>query len=209
MKKTTITKRRELIKAATPNILKELFEMQNHKCDLCGEYIQDLVLAALDHSTPVILFARGRLPIKKAIKLANDPANLRATHSSCNGAKGAMTREEWFIKGMDKKVGKHRLFTLQEIAEHKKHLIEIARKGGLIGGRKNAKSGQIHALGRWAVESGHLERISSQEARSRGGYNQPSEIQKRNGFLSKKKVLVSLRRELQKEVDSSRAVRTL
>src|SRR5260370_23571720 len=106
-----VRERSQRIRAATPNVLGELYEMQNRRCDLCGEPIQDLIVAALDHSTPVIIYARGPLSIEDAVAQANVPANLRAAHASCNSAKNGRTREEWFALGLDKKVGKPRVWT--------------------------------------------------------------------------------------------------
>jgi hypothetical protein len=99
----TIQQRAKLIRAATPNgdTLENLFEMQNRICDLCGQPIQDLILAALDHSTPVIHFARSTMPIEDAIAQASDPKNLRCAHSSCNSAKNGLTRGEWFRRGLN------------------------------------------------------------------------------------------------------------
>jgi hypothetical protein len=66
--------------------------------------IQDLILATIEHSTPVIYFARSTMPIAEAIALANDPKNFRASHTTCNSAKGGrMTREEWFARGLNER----------------------------------------------------------------------------------------------------------
>jgi hypothetical protein len=175
-----ISKRAKLIRRATPNILEELFEMQNRICDLCNKPIQDLIFAALDHSIPVISFAKGSLSIKKAIQAANDLSNLRAVHKFCNSSKGDMTREEWFAKGMNEKVGEPRIWTQIEIEEFRKRLA----KGPHLGGRKMVESGKLSLLrtpehqikaaraggriggkiggrisGRKNAESGHLARI--------------------------------------------------
>jgi hypothetical protein len=40
---------------------------------------------------------------------------------------------------------------------------------GRIGGRQAVESGQILALGRWGVESGHIKRMSTPETRRKGG----------------------------------------
>src|SRR5260370_36033164 len=126
----TIATRVALIRAATPAVLPQLFEMQNGVCDLCGEPIQDLVIAALDHSTPVILFARGPLAINVAISQCNAPANLRAAHAFCNKAKNGLTREEWYARGLDKTVGTPQEWTTEEIESFRERLA----KGGRIGG---------------------------------------------------------------------------
>jgi hypothetical protein len=117
-KNTTVAVRSRLIRAATPDVLENLFEMQNRLCDLCAQPIQDLIVAALDHSRPVILFARDlSVPIEETIRWANAPGNLRATHAYCNHVKKDKTREEWFALGLDKKVGKPRLYTDSELLE--------------------------------------------------------------------------------------------
>jgi hypothetical protein len=165
--------------------------MQNRVCDLCEQPIQAPVLAALDHSTPVVLFARGPLPIEEASAQANDPRNLRAAHFSCNNLKQDRTREQRFAEGLDKKVGKPKTLTEIELAEFKFRLGKAGRKavesgqlasvaslGGRTQGRKNVESGQIASIatiesrckggriggriaGRISVESGQLAHIAS------------------------------------------------
>ena len=78
----TIKERARVIRKATPNgdTLRNLWDMQNRLCDLCGHEIQDLALAALDHSIPVIWFARSPLPLEDAIAQATHPKNLRCAH---------------------------------------------------------------------------------------------------------------------------------
>jgi hypothetical protein len=142
--KAMIRERARLIRLTTPNILEELFEMSNRKCDLCGFFIQDLTLAELEHSTPVIHFARNLdLSIEDAIQQANHPSNLRVVHYGCNSSKGGrMTREEWFARGLDKKIGEPKIFTEDEL------LLFKFRLG--VGGRTQVGKN---------VESGHLERM--------------------------------------------------
>lgn len=113
----TIQQRARLIRSATPDILESLYEMQNRICDLCGHPIQDLMLAALDHSVPVIFFAKSDLPINDAIAQANDPQNLRSAHAVCNNTKRHRTREEWFALGLDKAVSQPRFYTEGELLE--------------------------------------------------------------------------------------------
>lgn len=95
----------------------ELYAAQNGVCDLCGKSIQDSVLATLEHSTPVTVFAEGALPIDEAVRQATDKSNLRAAHYRCNKQKDARTREQWFAEGCDKKVGNHRVYTDAELLE--------------------------------------------------------------------------------------------
>jgi hypothetical protein len=155
--KSQLQKRGAAIRKATPNILEELFEMQNRICDLCGFPIQDLVFAALDHSVPVIVFARGPMSTKEAIRQANDSSNLRAVHFSCNSKKQDMTREEWFEKVLDKKVGEPRIWTRKEIKKLQDKLSEIGRAGSYLAhktrpevfkenGRKAVETGQIYEM---------------------------------------------------------------
>jgi hypothetical protein len=131
----TIKQRVKLIRAATPNgdTLLRLYEMSNQNCDLCPFPIQDLMLAALDHSTPVIFFARSPMPIEDAIAQANDPKNLRCAHALCNSTKKDLTREEWFSRGLDKTVGQPRSYTDVE-------LLELQFRLG-AGGRKSVAEG--------------------------------------------------------------------
>ncbi len=112
---SSVRQRSQFIRKRKPNLLEEHFEMQNRICDLCGHPIQDLILAVLDHSTPVIHFARGPLPTAEAARQANDPTNLRAVHFSCNGSKGDLSRREWFERGLNKKMGEPRIWTDGEL----------------------------------------------------------------------------------------------
>jgi hypothetical protein len=72
--KADIEQRADAIRAATPDVLPRLFEMQNQICDLCEHPMQDLIVATLEHSVPVIVFARGPLPIAKAERQCTVPA---------------------------------------------------------------------------------------------------------------------------------------
>lgn len=84
----TIKQRAKLIRKATPDCLEPLYEMSNRRCDLCGHPIQDLICASLDHSTPVVHFARNlEMPIDDAVAQTNHPQNLRVAHANCNAAK--------------------------------------------------------------------------------------------------------------------------
>lgn len=140
----TIKQRAEAIRRATPDCLEELFEMQNRICDLCSYPIQDLILAHLDHSIPVIKYARDfDMPIEEAIKVCNDISNLRVTHSFCNHSKLGMTRGEWFSQGKDKTVGQPHIYTAEELLQLFQQLSEISKKGGLIGGQKCAENGHM------------------------------------------------------------------
>jgi general stress protein YciG len=129
-----IKKRARLIRNATPDILEELFKMQNRRCDLCSHSIQDLICATLDHSTPVISFARSEMPIDKAIAQANNPMNLRCVHASCNKAKYRLTREEWYQRGLNKRDAP-RILTDGELLLLSFQITRIASMGGRISGR--------------------------------------------------------------------------
>lgn len=95
-----------VIRLRQPDILSEMFEAQNHICDLCRYIIDNLLAASLDHSTPVILFARGPLVIEEAARRANLLSNLRAVHATCNSCKHDMPRAKWFSTGRNKEVEK-------------------------------------------------------------------------------------------------------
>jgi hypothetical protein len=186
--KLEIQKRAASIHKATPNILEELYEMQNRKCDLCGNWIQDLIFAALDHSIPVIKFARNLdIPIEEAIKQANDPPNLRAVHSLCNSQKWEWTRDEWFAKGMDKKVGKLRTWNEEEIEEFKKQFLSSRSPGGKVSGPivgKNHAKNKTGACGRSPEKMSEDGRKAGIIARDTG---QLASIAPRGGRAAKEK----------------------
>lgn len=161
----TVAARSKLIRAATPNCLEELFEMSNRMCDLCNYPIQDLIVAALDHSTPVIHFARDlSLPIEEAVRQANDLKNLRPAHKHCNHVKHEMTREEWFAKGVDKKVGKPKMFTDAELLE----LQFRFAAGSRASGRMNAEK-KIGVCGRSPEKMSEGGRKASREDKACAG----------------------------------------
>jgi hypothetical protein len=156
--------------------------MSNRNCDLCGYPIQSLILAVLEHSTPVIHFARNlELPIEEAIRLANAPTNLRCAHSFCNSLKQDYTREEWFIRGLDKSIIEPKMITDEELAELRFKM----GAGGRIGGRKTqelhpdvykrngylvgktGKGGKVS--GRMAVENGRLASYRTPEHQRKAG----------------------------------------
>jgi len=126
------SKRALLIRKATPNILGSLFETQNHLCDLCGFQIQDLICAAMDHSTPVVRFAKMNITIEDAIALANDRTNLRAVHHHCNHVKQNRTREQWFALGLDKTIEQPKVLTEGQLLELQFRL----GSGGRVGGHR-------------------------------------------------------------------------
>lgn len=132
-----VPQRAKLIRAAAPDILESCFEQQSRICDLCTQPVQDLMLAALDHSTPVIHFARSTMPIAEAIAAANDPQNLRSAHATCNSAKRDLTREQWFARGLNNREAP-RFLTEGQLLELQFRLGAGGRIGGRIGGRTNA-----------------------------------------------------------------------
>ena len=76
--------------------------MSNRLCDLCGYEIQDICLASIEHSIPVMMYAKCLdVAIEDAIRECNSPDNLRVAHSSCNKMKNSKTREEWFAQGLN------------------------------------------------------------------------------------------------------------
>lgn len=161
----TIAQRAKFIRLATPNCLEELFEMQNRICDLCGYPIQDLVLASLEHSTPVNYFARNfELDIIEAIQKANSLSNLRAVHSSCNSKKGNKTREEWFFEKKNRDINCPRFYTLSELEDLRNKLSDIGRIGGRI-----------------AAETGQIKTIKTYESSLKGARNQKIEDKARGG----------------------------
>jgi 5-methylcytosine-specific restriction endonuclease McrA len=88
-----------VLRHTTPDTLPNLISEQKNLCDLCGEPMYGD--AVLEHSVPISVFARGPLALEKAVKKCHDPANIRAAHRECNGAKHAKTREEWFARGLN------------------------------------------------------------------------------------------------------------
>ncbi len=133
--KSEIRERIRLIRNATPDCLESLYEMQNRRCDLCEHPIQDLVCAALDHSTPIVVFARSYMSIEEAIRQCNDLKNLRAAHFSCNSAKNGLTREEWFAQGPNDRA-MPRLLTEGQLRKLCNQLKKSGRKGGFEAARR-------------------------------------------------------------------------
>ncbi len=143
IKDMTIKNRIKRIRQETPNCLEELFEMQNRLCDLCGLPIQDLICAVVEHSVPIVHFARTVKTLREASKQANDMKNLRCAHSSCNAVKQELTRDEWFARGLNNR-DIPRIFTLGEL-ENLRQKREAGQKvraaaGGKKGGRTNAST---------------------------------------------------------------------
>ena len=167
----TVKERTRLIRNTTPNILEELFEMQNRICDLCEQPIQDIILAELEHSIPVSWFAKSDLSIKDAIKQANAPNNLRAAHYSCNGRKHDITRDEWFERGLNKTVGSPLIWSEGDLKIHQGRIIAKSRKGGKIGGKLGGPIGI---------------RMMSREDHVRGGKNGRREDKVRAGLKAGK-----------------------
>jgi hypothetical protein len=196
--KKLIRYRSKHLRRSVPNILEFCYESQNRICDLCNKPIQDLVLAALDHSVPLIQFARDiSLSLKEAVSSCNDPKNLRAAHSFCNNSKKDRTREEWFDKNLDKTVGTIKILSDEEIEDlrlrvgkggrirFKKHgdafTTEARSRGGKTSGSNNVLNGHLASIrtkenqskgGRRNVESGQLASIRTLEASIRGGRTQ-------------------------------------
>lgn len=139
----TLKDRARLIRNATPHRLSELFEMQNHICDLCSHPIQALCLADLDHSIPIDYFARSILPLPEAIAQANALQNLRCAHASCNRRKHNKTRAEWFALGLNI-VDVPLLLSAARLTEIQKNLSACGRMSG------GSAAGRLHmaALGR-------------------------------------------------------------
>ena len=136
--KEEIKERTRLIRAATPDCLEELFEMQNRICDLCGHFIQDISLSGLDHSVSVIYFAKSPLEIEDAVILANSLKNLRVVHSTCNSSKKDKSRDEWFKEGLNNREAP-RLLTKEELDNRRDQIRLFHRSNGL----KAKQSGQL------------------------------------------------------------------
>lgn len=135
-----LEQRIQAIRQGTPNCVKELFEIQNRICDLCGRPIQDLILAHLDHSIPVIKYAQAwDIALDDAVRECNSLENLRIVHSKCNLIKLDKTRDEWFEQGLDKLVEETRRLTTNELDALRYKLGE----GGRIAGRKNVETGRL------------------------------------------------------------------
>jgi len=191
-----ISKRSKILRKTTPDCLIQQFEAQNRICDLCDGVIQDVVLAELDHSIPIIFYARSlNTPIEQAIKDCNSLHNLRATHSSCNAVKHDLTRDEWFAQGKNNREVK--IFSEKEILELRYRAGEGGRnrfrihgdaftaesrsRGGKTSGIQNVLNGHLESIrtkenqakgGRTNVLNGNLERIRSLDASIRGGKTQ-------------------------------------
>lgn len=191
-----ILSRIKILRKTTPDCLEELFEAQNRICDLCNKPIQDLILAELDHSTPLIKYAKDlSLSIEDAVLQCNSLNNLRATHASCNGVKHDMERSVWFELGKDKR--KPRNYSADDIQKRKyidgaggrnryklhgdAFTNEARSRGGKVSGRNNVLSGHWSRVttfesrqkgGLKNVENGNLERIRTLEGSIKGGKTQ-------------------------------------
>ena len=151
-----IQDRLRLIRSTVPNIAEELFEMSNRICDLCGHEIQDLTLAALDHSVPVICFARAlEINIADAVRECNDPSNLRIAHASCNAAKGGLTREEWFAYGLNER-NAPRIYSDDQLQalrlRHSAQARVAGRNGNREGKARGGRSAVINKTGIFAPD---------------------------------------------------------
>lgn len=135
-----------IIHKETPDIREELYEMSNRVCDLCGHPIQDVILAVIEHSTPVALYARGPLSVEEASRRANQLSNLRIAHYSCNTVKKDRTRKEWFTLGLNNR--ELRNFEVWELDMFRNRIAAPGRKGGKIAG---PISGAKHAMNRTGV----------------------------------------------------------
>jgi hypothetical protein len=137
-----VAQRAQAIRNATPNFDAEnLYEMSNRICDLCEHPIWNLIEVTIDHSTPVIHFARGPLSIEEAIAACHHPQNIRVAHESCNKSKNSLSREEWFANSFNDR-GAPRKLTEGEL------LLYQFRLGA--GGRANAKANKESATGYFA-----------------------------------------------------------
>lgn len=166
--------RAKAIRNATPDCIEELFEMQNRICDLCGHPIQDLVFADLDHSIPVIRYARCLdIVLEDAVRECNHSENLRVAHTSCNRKKHNLTRDEWYERGSNNQ-DTPQYYTAEEIEKFRRNQdSKLQSIKGKIGGRKavenklgifslefdNGSGGRVS--GRNNAKSGHLQKISS------------------------------------------------
>jgi len=139
----TIKQKIQFVRNAQPHCLETLFEMQNRLCDLCGQEIQDLVCATIDHSIPIIRFLH--LPLAEAVIQANALTNLRCAHSECNATKGTLSREEWFARGLNNSVpctytpAELAVFQAWTMRRQKSRAAAGGRAAGPINGRKNVE----------------------------------------------------------------------
>ncbi len=151
------------------------------------------VICAVDHATSVYEIANYDWDIDKACEVANARQNLLAVHVPCNFAKRDADYEEFCanIKRGEIKLGEVLELTAERIASLRAAHMKASRKGaykrnklygnpatpesrskgGLIGGRKVAESGQLaktrelpqakeaqREVGRKNVESGLIQR---------------------------------------------------
>lgn len=164
----TVKERGLRIHAVVPKVLKQLYEQQNHKCDLCPYPIQDLIVAEMDHSIPVLHFARLPIPLEDAIRQANDLSNLKAVHAFCNSSKHRKTRTEWFAKKLNTKVPKPKILTDGQLLELQFRLGAAGRlcveKGIGIGAPgMSAKGGRAAVEQKRGVHAPDYDRVVHQE----------------------------------------------
>lgn len=187
--------RAKLIRNAMPNCLQELLTKQKGVCDLCNQLIQDSIFAHVDHSFPVIRYARAwDIAIEDAIRECNDLSNLRVVHILCNHRKKTLSREEWFARGLDKQEAPP-LYSEEDIKKLKVAFLAHQSKAGKRGGEWAVlNNAGIHSLdydgtevsrrnGQRNVESGHLRSISSKGGKVSGAIQ--GQKNKESGFMSR------------------------
>lgn len=187
-----IRKRARYIRSKTPDILASCFELQNYICDLCGQRIQDLVIAELDHSVPVYYFAVGRLSLEEAERQCNSRNNLRAVHDLCNVRKNTKTRTEWFAKSMDEVVGTAKILTEEEILFLKNRRIEVARKAGSAANKSPENRNRLKRLATFGSRSKGGKIGSYMNKESGQAFRQgkvQGQVNKENGHWDKIRVL--------------------
>jgi hypothetical protein len=168
----------------------QLFREQEAVCAICRETLQDScsVVMAVDHATPVYLYATWDFTVEEACQHANAKCNLLAVHVACNSLKRHGDYEELMeqIQRGEVFLTAPKIFNTEEIQRTKERHSENSRKGiralhAKLGPERMAAIGRKLALHTYArlgpegraalarkagrvsglkhAESGHLDRI--------------------------------------------------
>lgn len=152
--KAEVEKRAKQIRTAFHADREMRERLWNRQSGICVVCLKSMPLSndsflVVDHTTPIVHYATSRLPIKDAIRIANDEGNLAIVHSEpCNVRKGSWDLEDFHqaiargeLPPMDESESSR---TAWEIENRTRFLFERAQKGGRKAARLNSKKLKRH-----------------------------------------------------------------